>query len=170
MSTQQAGREWYLLYTKSRQEVMARMQLERQGYTTYLPMIKYRRKLRARTGEVVEPMFPRYLFIHLNTSTDNWGPIRSTLGVSKVVSFGMMPAKLPDNLISIIKQRCDDEGVIQLLERRVSIGDVVRIEEGPFLGYEGVFIARTGKERIVLLLDIVGNPARVEIPEKYVLF
>jgi len=44
---------------------------------------------------MTESMFSRYLFIQLDDQSQNWGTIRSTLGVSKRVSSGPQPAKVP---------------------------------------------------------------------------
>jgi transcriptional antiterminator RfaH len=48
-----------------------------------------------RVQVVTEPMFSCYLFIQLDDQSQNWDTIRSTLGVSKLVSFGPQPAKVP---------------------------------------------------------------------------
>ncbi|NIN33844.1 MAG: transcription/translation regulatory transformer protein RfaH, partial [Gammaproteobacteria bacterium] len=58
-------KSWYLIHTKPRQEKLAEENLERQGYEIYLPMAEIRRKRRGRSVRVIDPMFPRYLFIHL---------------------------------------------------------------------------------------------------------
>jgi transcriptional antiterminator RfaH len=108
-------------------------------------------------------MFPRYLFIQLNDQTDDWGPVRSTIGVSSLVRFGMQPARVPDDLVDTLKSREDQEG-IQLVEpREPEHGDRVRIVEGVMAGYEAIFEARTSKERVSLLLKIANTTARVKV-------
>ena len=37
-------RSWYLIFTKPRQENLARENLERQGFTTYLPLTQQSRR------------------------------------------------------------------------------------------------------------------------------
>ena len=91
---------WYLLCTKRRQEKLAQENLRRQGYETYLPLMRERRRRKGKIFNVIEPMFSSYLFIRLNKSTDNWSPIRSTLGVSQIVRFGACPAFVSDDLIT----------------------------------------------------------------------
>ena len=80
---------WYAVQAKPRQENTAEENLRRQGFDTYLPKIQLRRRRRDKWTKVVEPLFPRYLFIHLEPGVDNWAPLRSTLGVSTVVRFGV---------------------------------------------------------------------------------
>lgn len=156
-------RAWYLLYSKPQQEHVALENLHRQGYVSYLPRIRSRRRRQGKYVKVVEPMFPRYLFIQLNDQTDDWGPIRSTIGVSSLVRFGMQPARVPDDLVDTLKSREDKEG-IQLIEpRELEQGDRVRIVEGVMAGYEAIFEARTSKERVSLLLKIANTTARVKV-------
>jgi len=155
---------WYLLYSKPRQEGVAVENLKRQGYETYLPLIRTRRRRQGQYVSLVEPMFPRYLFIHLSDQTDNWGPIRSTLGVSGLVRFGDLPAQVPDRLLQALRSRDDDSGIQQFETPDFKPGDRVRIAEGPMAGYEGIFQARSSKERVVVLLDVVGQATRVQMP------
>lgn len=112
---------------------------------------------------VIEPIFPRYLFVHLNDETDDWGPIRSTRGVVNLVRYGGYPARVPDNLIAALRDREDEMGVQVLAQPELRDGDRVRIVEGLLAGYEAIFQARTGKERVRLLLDVAGRCDQVEM-------
>jgi transcriptional antiterminator RfaH len=108
-------------------------------------------------------MFPRYLFVHLSDETDNWGPIRSTIGVANLVRFGMRAARVPDSLVHMMQSR-DEEGVQALAQPELKPGDPVRIVEGVMAGYEAIFQARTGKERVVLLLQLAQDrTARIQV-------
>ena len=53
--------DWYVGFTKPRQEAVARDNLMRQGFEVYLP--KYKVFKRGQRSEVFEPMFPRYLML-----------------------------------------------------------------------------------------------------------
>ena len=92
---------WYLLQTKPRHEDIALVNLERQGYRCYLPRTKAEKLRRGKTCLIHTPLFARYLFIHLDSSLagKGWGEIRSTKGVSKLVSFGQSPAIAADSSI-----------------------------------------------------------------------
>jgi transcriptional antiterminator RfaH len=156
-------KNWYLVYCKPRGEDLAKANLERQGFETYLPRVRQPRRRGGRRIIRIEPLFPRYLFIHLDTETDNWAPIRSTLGVTSLVRFGMEPAVVPDDLIGFIQARDDATGVQDLPVEEPQRGDRVRITEGPMMGYEGIFVAKTSSERVLVLLDIVGHKSRVNV-------
>jgi len=136
--------------------------LERQGYESYLPLIKRHRRRQGRRVVQVEPMFPRYLFICLDTQTDNWAPIRSTRGVNRLVRFGLDPAVVPMDLLEILKARENEEGVQNVSPVDFRHGDRVRISEGPLMGYEGIFLAKSSQERVTILLNVVNKQMRIK--------
>lgn len=152
---------WYLIYSKPRQEKTAFYNLSQQGYTVYFPQI--RRQGACRNAGVIEPMFPRYLFICLNDETDNWSFIRSTIGVSNLVRFGDYYARLPDSLIAALRGMENEQGIREFYEPAFKPGDHVRIADGALKGYEAVFQAKAGNERVRLLLDAAGTRARLEM-------
>jgi transcriptional antiterminator RfaH len=151
---------WYLVYTKPRQERLARTNLARQRYETYLPLMREVRRRQGRRVTVTAPMFPRYLFIHLDRETDNWGPIRSTLGVVSVVRFGQEPARAPDDLLVFLRTREDESGLQVVPVEEFRPGGRVRIVEGPLTGYEGIYLAKGGHDRVAVLLNILGKESR----------
>ena len=91
-----AGKCWYLIYAKPRQEKTAVDNLLRQAYEVYFPQIRVTRNRNSVRKVTIEPLFPRYLFIRLDAHTDNWAPIRSTMGVTALVRFGGYAAAVDD--------------------------------------------------------------------------
>lgn len=161
--TNLAIKSWYLIMSKPRQENLAKDNLVRQGYEVYLPMISLTRRRRGRYVDVVEPAFPRYLLIRLDQDTDNWAPIRSTYGVSGMVYFGFQAAHLPDTLVESLQKRENDEGVLTMSVPELKHGDKVKIIDGVFEGYEGIFTAKSRKERVTILLEATGKLMHVDI-------
>ena len=156
-------KSWYLVYTKPRQEVLAQENLVRQGYGVYLPKVRLMRRRRGKQEAVVEPLFPRYLFIHLDTQSDNWAPIRSTFGVASLVRFGSEPAQVPDELVAHLKAQEGQEGLHEWAEVKLKVGDRVRVAEGPLKGVEGILLAKSGQERVMLLLEMLGKEVRTHL-------
>ena len=156
-------KNWYLIHTKPKQESVAKENLLRQNYCVYLPMAVTRRRRDGRTKRTVAALFPRYLFIHLDDSADDWAPIRSTIGVSGLVRFGMIPAKISEDMVVAIKKRENEEGIHELHAGDFEEGQQVRIVEGPFEGYEAIFKSKSGRERAVLLLNIAQNMSKIQI-------
>jgi transcriptional antiterminator RfaH len=108
-------------------------------------------------------MFPRYLFIHLDSETDNWGPIRSTLGVVSIVRFGQRPANVPDALVQLLRSHEDLQGIQIITPDDLKPGTRVRVTDGSFTGYEGIFEAKSSRQRVVVLLDIMGRVTRTSL-------
>lgn len=145
---------WYLIYAKPRDENLAKEHLERQKYEVYLPLIVGKSKQKRRNVKTVQPMFPRYLFIYLSDRTDDWGPIRSTIGVSNLVRFGVNPARVPSKLIDDLRKNENNDGYHDYPEKGLNLGDNVLITDGPFEGYDATLFSQHSGERVVVLLKI----------------
>jgi transcriptional antiterminator RfaH len=156
-------KQWYLVFCKPRQEDKAQINLERQGYPTYLPKLQQTRRRAGKRIQVVEPLFPRYLFIHLDDSTDNWSPIRSTLGVTSLVRFGHQAAIVPPQIIAVLQEREDEHGLQRPGRPDLEPGARVRLLQGPLQHYDAIFLAKSGKDRVTILLDILGKQTRVQV-------
>lgn len=153
---------WYLVYSKPRQEACALENLERQGFECFLPRIAVEKLRRKLIALVQEPLFPRYLFIRLDASQEgrSWNPIRSTTGVSRLVTFGQVPAKVDDQLVAIIRSTVSDASVRQ---RHFEPGELVRINDGPFAGLEAVYQMPDGEARVMVLIDILSKKVSLSV-------
>ncbi len=156
---------WYVVHTKPRQETRALLNLERQGYGCFLPTIAKKKLGRSALELVTEPLFSRYLFIELDTdlSSKSWAPIRSTLGVSKLVTFGNEPARVDHSLIAQLR----DHANALMNETPASPfqpGDIVRIRDGAFAGIEAVYHMDDGEARAMVLIELLHRPTKVAIP------
>lgn len=168
-----ADRRWFLLTSKPHKDDLAQNNLERQGYEVYRPLAKRLHRNRGKMVTRIESLFPRYMFIHLDGDinggiNDNWGPIRSTLGVSSFVRFGAvnLPTPVPDILITTLKVQEDILGERAIDLDRFHSGDKVIITEGPFRGLQAVFQQYDGENRAIILLKLleqVKRPAKMQI-------
>ena len=159
---------WFAVRTKPRSEMLACEHLERQGFECRLP--RTRRALRTMQGMVdkIEPLFPRYLFLRADTGCPDLGRVRSTRGVSGLVRFGVMPAHVPEQVIATLDARSElHSGLIRLDAPDLREGERVRVTAGPFGGLEAIFQARSGAERVVLLVKLLGEICRVEVPRQH---
>ncbi|MSQ64850.1 MAG: transcription/translation regulatory transformer protein RfaH [Limnohabitans sp.] len=147
---------WYAIHSKPRQEERALENLERQGFEAWLPMLTVEKVRRGKLAKVVEPMFSRYLFIRLDTEQTNWSPIRSTLGVSKLVSFGNRPAIIGDELILALQQL-----PARKPERWFQPGQTVKFVSGPLRGLEGIYEKDDGELRAMVLVDLLSKHHRI---------
>jgi len=155
---------WYLVHTKPRKEMVAEQNLQRQGYEVYLPLIQQPRRRRGRWIEVIEPLFSRYLFMRLRLGYENIRPIRYTIGVRDLVRFTEEPAIVPDQIVESLRRTADRNTGLHYPKGPVfEPGDKVTIDSGPFAGLQAIFLAETGQERAVILLEMLGRENRVTI-------
>lgn len=158
------GADWYAVFTKPRQEPIARDHLERQGFQCFLPLAVNPFQRRSLLRPRVEPLFPRYLFLYASAGSQSLGPVRSTRGVTTLVKFGSEPVRVPDPVIGAIRRRCDPEtGLVRLDPVPVRPGDHVRVFDGPLAGIEGLFEACSGERRALLLIEMMGRQTTVEV-------
>lgn len=145
--------QWYVVHTKPRQEQRALENLQNQGFEAWLPMTEVEKLRLGRLAKVVEPLFSRYLFIRLDTTQSNWSPIRSTLGVSKLVSFGNVPARVPDEFIRALQSAPQ-----RAPQHMLNPGDEVAFVDGPLRGLKGIFQQRDGELRAMVLIELLSQP------------
>ena len=150
--------DWYVVHTKPRQEQRALVNLERQGYPCYLPVLTVEKIRQKRVVPAEEPLFPRYLFIRLDSSMTgkSWGPIRSTLGVSRLVSFGQEPTRVDPALIEMLQTH--DTLRDAAPQRLFETGESVVIQDGPFAGIEAIYQMNDGESRARELIDLLNKP------------
>jgi transcriptional antiterminator RfaH len=158
---------WYLVHTKPRQEGIALENLQRQGYACYLPVLPVEKVRKGQMVLLEEPLFPRYLFIQLGLGLEakSWSPIRSTLGVSTLVRFGMEPAKVDSELIDAL--RAHESEIKQSPQKLFEVGQKVVVTHGPFAGVEGIFQMRDGQQRVMVLIELMSKsvPLKVDLTE-----
>lgn len=162
-SSEPTGRLWYLVYTKPSQEQIALDNLTRQGYEAYLPLYEKRIRKGRTFYKRKTALFPRYLFIHLSEELDDWGPIRSTVGVTHIVKFGNRAASIPDDLIQTLRSYENESGMQTLMDKPMQSGDKVVFVEGTLSGYEAIYQQGTSTERVIVLMDIAGKHTRLSV-------
>jgi transcriptional antiterminator RfaH len=152
--------QWYLVQSKPRQAERAEANLVHQGYSVFHPRLMVERIRRGRRVTVEESLFANYLFIRLRRWVDNWYPLRSTRGVSRLVGFGQGPLPVEDRLIEEIQRRL----AVAPTESALSPGQQVRIVEGPFRGLDAIFKAHQGERRAQLLIELLRRQVTVSLP------
>ena len=101
--------------------------------------------------------------------TQRWRCIQSTIGVAHLVCNGEEPAAVPDAVIDEIKGREDEHGFVHLdLRPRMSPGDKVRVVAGVFSECIGLFEALADRERVAILLDLLGRKVKIVVNEDFV--
>ena len=154
---------WYLAYTKPRQEEIARVNLDQQGFESYLPLYKKFKKTEQGPVSIFEPMFPRYIFFQLGKVGQSISSVRSTKGITTVVRFGFEPAVIDDDLLRRIRLLEEDRNHATLQDiSQLKPGQTVRLQHTALQGVEGL-VQNVSSKRVAVLLEILGRPAVVEL-------
>jgi transcriptional antiterminator RfaH len=160
---------WYVVNTQIHNEEKAAFHLNRQGFETYLPKYLKKRSHARKISWVSAPMFPRYLFVHLDLDHCQWHAIRSTIGVYQFICQGDQPAPLPSGIIEEIQSRENEQGMVSLgIGSKFKRGDKVKIMHGPMAEQIGMFDCADDQQRVFVLLDLMGRQVKVRLTQEAV--
>ncbi len=160
------GRKWCVVRTHPHAEIKAVENLRRQGFEAYVPKFRKLRSHARRQDVVSAPLFPRYCFVALDKACDRWHAIRSTIGVDRILGGDSGPANVRDEVVDELKQREDHDGFIQMdKKQRFSAGEPVKLIRGVFSSCSALFEGMADKDRVVVLLNMLGRNVRILIEE-----
>jgi transcriptional antiterminator RfaH len=107
-------------------------------------------------------LFPCYLFVAFDRQSQRWRCISSTVGVNRILCNGDEPAVVADAVIEALRQREGKNGLIELPKAPAfAAGDKVRLVKGAFGDCIGLFEGMRDKERVSVLLDLLGRKVRL---------
>jgi transcriptional antiterminator RfaH len=156
---------WYVVHTKARQEQPACDNLARQGYAVYFPRIKVIKRVRGQQQAVLEPLFPRYVFLQPLSAAQSLAPVRSTVGVATIVRFGQEPAQMRGDVLQVIRSFEAQRNAAKDADLSpLQPGERVRVADGPLVGLEGL-ISSVSKQRVVVLMQLLGQDTEVSVSE-----
>ncbi|WP_106420296.1 transcription/translation regulatory transformer protein RfaH [Salinicola tamaricis] len=155
---------WYVIQCKGGESFRASEHLDNQGYEVFHPVLEVQKRRRGKLVWVAEPLFPHYLFIRLDRLASNWRPIRSTRGVLRLVGFGHEPVAVQDALIETLRDRVAADTSRERANVYYRRGDLVEITDGPFRALQAIFDAQKGEERAIVLLNLLQQTQRLELP------
>lgn len=122
---------WYLIRTRRGKELVADLALQDAGLVSLAPVVleewppdtdksgRGRRK-GAKREDVVEPLFPGYVFVRLASGdVASWHKVRRTHGVEGVVEVGGEPLRVPDGVVDAILDASAGSGIIVYRRERL---------------------------------------------------
>jgi len=149
---------WCVAQSQPLRERLAQEELIEAGFDVYYPRIQFRQNGRAR----ISGLFPSYLFISIN---DRWWSARWCRGVIRLLGpDGAPPARVHESVIGEIRKR-EKNGFVVLkpTPSKIQLGQRCQIIGGRFDGKIALFQGQSSRERIFVLLEILGQQARVEL-------
>lgn len=161
---------WYVIRHKPFEGFRARNAIRRLGFEVHWPRVIVRVP---RRNDVIEPLFPGYLFARFDLTRGGWGRVcraDSVVGVLGMEGGGAplpVPAGEVERLIAQaraidlpVEPPEDADGAVTPLEE----GDAVILLDARLMGAKGLLKADRGGERVKVLLTIMGAERLVEVP------
>tara|TARA_B100000683_G_scaffold224134_1_gene222282 strand:- start:970 stop:1497 length:528 start_codon:yes stop_codon:yes gene_type:complete len=155
---------WFVAKTRPNCEQKAQFHLQSQGFEVYLPQLLRRISHARRTTWQPRPLFPSYLFVAMSETQQRWRAINSTIGISHLICDDRGPVAVPRGVVDELRDTEDERGLV-LTGRNVPFekGAEVQIMSGAFADYIGRFDGATNDERVVILLDFMGQQVRTKV-------
>ncbi len=157
--------KWYALYTRPRHEKKVYEELQEKKIEAFLPLVERVRQWKDRKKRVMMPLFNSYVFVHIELK-DRFAALQ-TKGVVRMVSFGGVPAAIPDWQIEQLRRLIEHPDTLQL-EEYLREGDWVEVTDGPFMGIKGRLRELRNETRVVINIDGIYQSASFVVDKKLV--
>jgi transcription antitermination factor NusG len=133
------------------------------GYAVYFPRLRVRRVSGGRKIESAPPLFPGYAFV---TIERQWYAARWCPGTLGLVMSGGFPVRVADAVIEEIRSR-ERGGLVHLPKLpEPRPGSRIRILRGPLQGHLGLYEGMRPRERVMVLLALLGSQQRVSLAQR----
>ena len=165
-------RQWYAVHTYSGYEEAVERYLKQRvesllmGDKIFNIVVPKEKKIRVKNGRrqaIEEKIYPGYVLVEMVLSEDSWYVVRNTPRVTGFVgSDNTKPTPLSKEEVESLLARMGREDNTFTVD--LSVGDLVKIVDGPFKDYEGK-VSGVDEERghVKVLVPIFGRDTEVEL-------
>lgn len=162
---------WFVVHTYSGYENKVRQNLEQRirsmgvADRIFRVLIPTEEEIEIRDGQrrlVQRKIFPGYILVQMLMSDEAWHVVRHTPGVTGFVGPESKPVPLPEHEVQAVLKQIEAEAPKIRVE--FTIGQAVRIVDGPFTDFEGVvddIDQEKGKVRV--LVSFFGRETPIEL-------
>ena len=172
--------QWFVIQTLSGHENKVRDTINRQlrmgdqvpVYEALIPENKVKEIRRGKAITVTKKLFPGYVLVRMDLYTEDgavdekaWYFVRSVQGVLGFLGDATRPSPLSEAEFLDMNPALSEDAAPPMLVIGVKIGDMVRIKDGAFLGYEGKVMAideTRGRLTVEILIFGRSTPAELE--------
>lgn len=145
-------KNWFVLYTKPKQELRVVDELSKIGINSYCPTVKMIKQYSDRKKKIERPLIPSYIMVYIEESKRK--SVFSIPGIVRYLFWLGKPAVVHENEINIMKKHL--EGVYSSISiSKLIIGQLYKITEGPLAGNSGK-IVEMKKNKVKLELASLG--------------
>lgn len=160
---QSPKREWIAIYTQSRAEKRVRDYLTEQGFEAYVPIRKELHKWSDRKKLVEVPIIHSYCFVCLDVNSEREKTFAAP-GYVGVMCRERKPVVIPQSEIETMRRTVDSMLDIEVENRLLRVGKMVRILSGPMEGAIGR-VEDLSTKRVHILLKSIGVTMTIKLDD-----
>ncbi|MDA9024603.1 hypothetical protein N9H83_02065 [Gammaproteobacteria bacterium] len=153
-------KKWLVALFKINEIERVERNLSNQKFDFYLPKITIKK---INSSPIEEPLFPGYIFV--NTGLQNYSALRYTKGIKNILKFGNNISCISNEDVRGI-QIAEETSKIEPVSQQLRIGKDVFIKEGSLKGAMVKICSLHSKDRVTVLLNLLGSMRRVVVPIK----
>jgi len=153
-SKSHSSNRWYAVSTRSRQEKVAAATLQALGIDHILALQAQRRQWSDRVQTIDVPLFPGYLFVHIDPWSNSRLDVLRVPGIARFVGDHTGPLPIDNSDIEDIRALANC-GVELTPHPFLKKGDRVRVVRGALFGIEGILIRIGSGLRVVLSIEVI---------------
>ena len=167
----QSKGKWYVIHTQTGHEARVKEALnqrikslgvEDKIFEVVIPMREVTVVKRGKKTKTNEKVFPGYILVRMILDDQSWLVVRTTQGVTGFVGAGIKPTPISEKEVEAIMKFVQQEA--PKFKAKFSVGEAVKITEGPFADFLGTIEAideERGKVRV--LVSIFDRETPVEL-------
>jgi len=167
----QAIRNWYAIHTYAGYENVVLRNLKQRidslgmNDKIFNVIVPVEKKIKIKGGkrvEVEEKIYPGYVLVDMVVTDDSWYVVRNTPRVTGFVGAGVNPVPLKKEEVDFLFKKMDSGTVRHNID--MTIGETVRINDGPFKDLEGkVNSVDQDRGKVKVLVSMFGRETPVEL-------
>ena len=154
---------WYSLYVKSRHEFVTFEELKRKGIEAFLPSARKFRQWKDRKKLVDFPLFPGYLFVHIQPNPEEFLKVLKSRGVVSFVSLTPgHPTSVPLSEVTCLKLMIESGKELNIYPS-LKEGSWVKVKRGPLKSAEGILTKKDDQYMFMVNIKLLGRSIGVKM-------
>lgn len=170
------GKKWYMIHTNTGRENQVKaslvqrirsMNAEGEIFQVVIPTAEEIEIKEGQRRTVAKKLFPGYILVQMKMNNQSWNVVRNTPGVTSFVSNQddqgkLIPSPLEEKEVKAILERME-AGAPQV-KIGLSVGQSVRITQGPFVDFAGIVDnINSEKGKVKVLVSFFGRETPIEL-------
>jgi len=163
--------KWYVIHVQTGYEIRVKKALEQRVkslsvedkiFDIVIPTREIVVVKKGKKSKAKEKVFPGYVLIKMILDDDSWLVVRTTEGVTGFVGAGLKPTPISEKEVQAIMRFVEQEQ--PKFKAKFSIGEAVKITDGPFADFLGsIESIDEEKGKVRVLVSIFDRETPVEL-------